>query len=238
MTNLVETLSAAAATSPGASLFVGNPNMSEEQQLQRFAEIVGEAQPEPEAAPVAPKQEQPVPPVVAEQVVTPEAPAPVEATEPARMAVPAVDLDALTRELAESGVDEETAKKLAAGPIGRLAQASANAVHEAEKARVDRIASKYGTVYPELKKPGVMEMLSQGGASDQEILKRMHVIYGDRKGELRQQVANQMTAPNRKVDNAKPKSEDDVAFAAFAEYFNSGGNLQKALALKQELKGQ
>jgi hypothetical protein len=83
-----------------------------------------------------------------------------------------------------------------------------------------------------------MEMLSQGGASDAEITKRITTLYGDRKQVMRDQVAQQMTAPNRKVDNAKPKTEDEIAFAAFAEYHNSGGNLQKALALKQELKGQ
>jgi len=233
--DVLEKMTDMAAKTPGISLFAGANGLTDEQRIQRLAEITGEFA--EEAAPVA-KQEQPVAPVVAEQVVTPEPVTPVEATEPARMAVPAVDLDALTRELAESGVDEETAKKLAAGPIGRLAQASANAVAESERARVDRIASKFGTVYPELKKPGVMEMLSQGGASDQEILKRMHVIYGDRKQVMRDQVAQQMTAPNRKVENDKPKSEEEIQFAAFAEYHKSGGNMQKALGLAQELKQQ
>jgi hypothetical protein len=237
MANALEALQDQAARNPGVSIFAGPKGLSEEQQLERFAALVGEPSPvakQEDAPVVAAQTEQPVTPVVVEQVATPEVVTP-EVVEPARMAVPAVDLEALSRELMESGVDEETAKKLAAGTIGRLAQASAVAAAETERSRRDRLVSKYGAVYPELKRPGALDMLVNGASDDAAVHARITMMFGDRKAQMRNETAQQMTAPNRQVAKDKPKTKDEIEYAVFAEYFNSGGNMAKAQALKQDL---
>lgn len=159
----------------------------------------------------------------------------------------AIDLESIRAEL-EADIGKKATKTLMDKVIRPLTEQASGVAAQTAQVRVDRLVQKFGGVYSEIKRPAALQAAvslaqarqQQTGESDEKAFGwSLNQIYGDRKAEMRAQVAGQITSPTRMTtDGRKPVTNLDASRAAFMEYERLGGGqagLQGAMALKKRL---
>lgn len=159
----------------------------------------------------------------------------------------AFDLESVRAEL-EADIGKKATKTLMDKVIRPLTEQVSGVATQTAHVRVDRLVQKFGGVFPELKRPAALQAAiavaqtrqQKTGESDEKAMGwSLAQIYGDRKAEMRAQVAGQITSPTRMTtDGRKPVTNLDASRAAFMEYERLGGGqagLQGAMALKKRL---
>ncbi len=240
----------------GRSLFE-NANLTEQQRMANFANALGEGdgsgtdvadvneqetidlgqdlgdQNEQGADDDAgEQQEQPTPRQGAEQ-----------ASRDDGVPTPSIDLENLERTLA-ADVGKKAAKTIVDSIARPLAAQVGGVAAQAAQVSVERLVTKFGSVYPELKRQAATTAvvqtaiaLQQKGDTDEVAFKRaLTAVYGDRKREMRDQTTHQMSAPQRGTGDAPVKATRAQAdIAALHHLQRHPGDVRGAQALKQRL---
>lgn len=238
----------------GRSIFE-NANLPEQQRIENFSRALGgggaggvdvadaseqdaidiaagEVEQEHDAGDAGDAQEQPTLKQGAEQ-----------ASRDDGVPTPSIDLENLERTLA-ADVGKKAAKTLVDQIARPLAQQVGGVAAQAAQARVERLAAKHGAVYPELKRQAALTAvvqaavaLQQKGDTDEVAFKRgLTAIYGDRKREMRSQVTQQMSSPQRGTGDVPVKATREQADIAALHYLQAHPNdLKGARALKDRL---
>lgn len=196
-----------AAAAAGGFNMVKKP-VSEDEQIEQLEAAFGAG------------LEEPVAPVEAEEPAAPEIGteplAPVLATKP-------VAKSALEAKLAKALGDEEASELLAMLNTAKAGSAAAND---------ELLLAKFARAYPEIKNPKVRETLKAMGG---DFRANLTAFYGDRKAAVGAHLAGQMTGARKGAERGA-MTKDEADEAAFAEY-RASGDVNKALAIKQELMG-
>lgn len=158
------------------------------------------------------------------------------------MAFPSVDPENVERLLA-GDVGKKAAKTITDSVVRPLAQQLNGVTAQTNKVRVERLVSKFGRVYPELKRAEAVNAVVQsaiaqakkGDTDEAAFTRALTGIYGDRKREMREQTGMQMSAPRRTTTDKPVTYTREQADLAALDHLQKTGDRAGALALKKKL---
>lgn len=165
-----------------------------------------------------------------------------DASGPDGMAFPSVDPENVER-LLGLDIGKKAAKTLTDSVVRPLAQQLNGVAAQTQKVRVERLVSKFGRVYPELKRAEAVNAVVQsaiaqakkGDTDEVAFTRALTGIYGDRKREMREQTGMQMSAPRRTTTDKPVKYTREQADLAALDHLQKTGDRAGAIALKQKL---
>lgn len=239
-----------ANTSRGRSIFE-NANLTQQERQRNFARALGvegndqgvEVKDENEEQEVEETEEEEQEGQEADQEENPtESEETSNASGAEGMAFPSVDPENVERQLAGT-IGKKAAKDITDTIVRPLAQQADRVAQQTAQVRIERVKEKFVKMYPELKRKEALNAVVQSairtakpGESDEAAFRRGLInVYGDRRAEMRSQVANQMSSPSgRSQDRSQKYTREEADLAALTHYQKTG-DLAGARALKDRL---